>query len=108
MPINVFALAGNRKTKEAHFVTCAHAARISEKNFIWFDDLKDVKKHGYDTCEMCMPLICNTATGEAHKLSCKRVGKIRKINRRELRSWAQAEKLKFDGCKYCLPEKHRR
>lgn len=108
MPLTVFALAGNKKTKQAHFVTCAHVPKITDENFEWFTDLKDIQKHGFDTCEICMPLVINTAAKEVHKPLCTRVSKIAVKNRKEIRSLSTALKQGCDGCKYCLPGSHKR
>lgn len=108
MPLEVFAIAGNRKTREAHLFSCRHVAEISDEHFEWFENLKDVQRAGFDTCEICMPLVCNTATMEAHKPLCSHVGRIRVSNRKEIHSWSVAKRQGYDGCKYCLPEKHTR
>ncbi len=110
IPITVFALIGNARSKETHLVTCRHAARISPKNKVYIHDLKEAQKSGYDTCEWCLPLICNTnpTSMEAHKPFCAHVRRIAKANRLTVHYWTQAEKMGFDGCRYCLPEHHTR
>ena len=110
MPIEVLALLGNRKSGEVHLITCRYAEKIAAKNKSWLHDLKQAKQLGYDTCEHCLPLICNTDPNrmEAHKLFCSHVRRIKTSNRIEVHNWSQAEKLGFDGCYYCLKDKHTR
>jgi len=110
MPIAVLSLVGNSKSKECHLITCAFAARISERNKVWLHDLEQAHEHGYDTCEHCLPLVCNMNPREmeAHKPFCSWVRKISPRNRIEVHSLAQALELGFDGCRYCLPQHHKR
>ena len=108
MPLEVWALLGNRKSGEVHLITCQYASKIADKNKVWLHDLKQAKRLGYDTCEHCLPLICNTDPNhmEAHKLFCSHVRRIKTSNRIEVHNWSQAEKLGFNGCYYCLKDKH--
>ncbi len=110
MPIEVRALLGNRRSREVHLITCQYASKIADKNKTWLHDLKQAKRLGYDTCEHCLPLICNTDPKhmEAHKLFCSHVRRIKTSNRVEVHNWSQAEKLGFDGCFHCLKDKHTR
>ncbi|MBN2718038.1 MAG: hypothetical protein JXX14_19490, partial [Deltaproteobacteria bacterium] len=108
MPITVFALAGNTKTKEVHLLSCRYASQLSDDHLIWFEDIQDIKKHGYDTCEHCLPLICNMNTMEAHKPICTFAGRIKKAHRKECPSWSIAKREGYDGCKYCMPHCHSR
>jgi hypothetical protein len=108
IPLTVYGLAGNRRTREVHLISCEYAARISDENLIWFEDLADIVSHRYDTCEHCLPLICNMRTKEAHKPTCVHAKRIRKAHRKELASWKIAKRQGFDGCMYCLPDKHTR
>lgn len=108
IPLAVYGLAGNRRTREVHLISCEYAARISDENLIWFEDLADIMSHRYDTCEHCLPLICNMRTKEAHKPTCVHAKRIKSAHRKELSSWKIANRQGFDGCKYCLPDKHTR
>ncbi|MDJ0761805.1 MAG: hypothetical protein QNJ97_02355 [Myxococcota bacterium] len=110
IPITVRSLIGNKATKEVHLASCSHASRIAEKNKVWLHDLSQAKKCSYDTCEWCLPLICNAnpTAMEAHKPFCSHTRRIRVKNRFEVHSWTEAKKLGFDGCRYCLPDKHTR
>jgi hypothetical protein len=109
MPIAVLSLVGNSRSKECHLVSCAFAAKIAPKNKVWLHDLEHARKCGYDTCEHCLPLICNTDPQqmEAHKPFCRWARKIKPANRLEVHGWKQAAELGFDGCWYCLREHHR-
>ena len=73
-------------------------------------DLEQARACGYDTCEHCLPLVCNMnpSSMEAHKPFCSWTKKIRPQNRLEVHSLAQALELGFDGCRYCLPTHHTR
>ncbi len=110
IPITVRSLVGNRKSKETHLATCRYAARITPKHKVYFHDLKEVLAHGYDTCEHCLPLICNMNPGslEVHKPSCPWVKKISAKNRLEVGSLKEAQKLGMDGCATCLKAYHKR
>jgi hypothetical protein len=108
MPLTVFAIAGDRKTKTAHFVTCKLVPKIQDERFEWFKNLADIKSSGFDTCELCMPLVGDTRTLEVHKPLCAFVAKIKPINRKEIQSIKEATQQGFDGCKYCLTIKHTR
>jgi hypothetical protein len=110
LPLTVWALVGNRKSKEVHLITCAHVAKMSAKNKVWMHDLQQAKRFGYDTCEHCLPLVCNSSPDkmEAHKPFCSWVRRIAPKNRIEVHSWSHAKQLGFDGCKHCLPDKHTR
>jgi hypothetical protein len=110
MPIAVMSLVGNAKTRECHLVTCRFAARIAPRNKVWLHDLGQARRAGYDTCEHCLPLVCNMSpeSMEAHKPFCRWVRKIQPKNRIEIHSLERALELGFDGCKYCLPGHHKR
>ncbi|MCP4675079.1 MAG: hypothetical protein GY854_06160, partial [Deltaproteobacteria bacterium] len=110
VPITVYALIGNRRSKETHLAICDHAAKIGDKNKVFIHDLHEAQRCGYDTCEWCLPLVCNTDPSkmETHKPFCSRVRRISPKNRLEVRSWKQAKKLGFDGCFYCMRKYHKR
>ena len=110
IPITVYALIGNKNTKEVHLASCDYVEMMADKNKVWLHDLDEARRVGYDTCEWCLPLICNTnpSSMEAHKPFCSHADRISPNNRLEVHSWKEAEKLGFDGCFYCLPDKHTR
>jgi hypothetical protein len=110
MPLAVMSIVGNSKSRECHLVTCGFAAKIAEKNRVWMHDLEQARACGYDTCEHCLPLVCNMnpSSMEAHKPFCSWTKKIRPRNRLEVHSLTQALELGFDGCRYCLPTHHTR
>jgi hypothetical protein len=110
MPIAVWSLVGNTKSKQCHLVTCAYAGRISPANTVWMHDLKQARAAGFDTCEHCLPLVCNTNPRklEVHKPFCPWVPKIKAENRLEVHGIDQALALGFDGCEHCLKKYHTR
>lgn len=108
IPITVQALVGNRATREAHLATCQYARKISPKNRVLFHDLEDASKAGFDTCEHCLPLICNMDPDhqETHKPFCTWAHRIAPKNQLEVHSIKAALALGFNGCAFCLPKYH--
>lgn len=108
LPIAVLSLVGNARTRECHLISCPFGEKIAAKNKVWLHDLEHARRCGYDTCEHCLPLICNTDPEhmEAHKPFCRWARKIKPGNRLEVHRWKQAEELGFDGCWYCLRKHH--
>jgi len=110
VPIRVQALVGNKSTHEVHLATCKHVQKVVLKHRVPFHDLEAAHDAGYDSCEVCLPLICNLSPRhmEAHKPFCGFVPLIKPRNRLEVTSWKAAQKLNFDGCEHCLPQYHTR
>ncbi|MBN2530770.1 MAG: VWA domain-containing protein [Deltaproteobacteria bacterium] len=56
MPVTIFAMAGNTKTKLVHLLNCKKLDKLNDADLIWFEDIKDVTKHQYIPCPQCMML----------------------------------------------------
>ncbi len=110
VPILVQALLGNKNTCEVHLATCKHVKKVKPIHRVPFHDLEAASDAGFDSCEVCLPLICNMSPRhmEAHKPFCGFVPLIKPKNRLEVTSWRAAKKLGFDGCASCLPDHHTR
>lgn len=49
------AYIGNSNTKKFHRLTCQYAAKISDKNIVYFADKFDAQAAGYTACKVCKP-----------------------------------------------------
>ncbi|MFH2009855.1 MAG: hypothetical protein ABI333_24890 [bacterium] len=109
IPITVRALVGNQRLCEVHLATCPHTKQIRPRDRVLFHDLDDASDAGYDTCEECLPLICNMHPGrmEAHLPFCSHGRKVPPQDRLDVANVQEALALGFHGCEACLPHYHK-
>jgi|GEM_PF-177172 len=52
---NEAAYIGNSSTKKYHTLSCSYAAKISDKNLVYFSDESSAQSAGFSPCKVCKP-----------------------------------------------------